>query len=207
VKTRSRHTTWGLAAIVATILLVGCGPSAPAPTSGGVEFQEYAQQNIDEARANGASDEQLMMLERAKETGSVPLEDARSAARSAVECMENSGVVAEYTEETTNAGLVLPNYRAQISDDEPALEGLIEQCDAQEYLWVGKLYALQPSSRDATDAYVEERLPYLRACLDEHGVDVDDSATRAELFQAASQLLDDTAWGTNCFAEAGIDRD
>jgi hypothetical protein len=201
----SRISALACAAAIGAIALAGCGSSSTAPTTEGPAFAEFAQETIDEALAAGASEEQLSMLEVAKETGSVPLDDARTAARNAVQCMEDAGVVAEYTEETTSAGLVLPNYRAQIPDDQPVAEQLIVACDEQEFLWVGKLYALQPSSTAVMDEHVEERLPMLRACLDQSGVAVDAEATRAELFEAAAKLLEDSGWETDCFKEAGID--
>jgi len=202
--TRSKKIAWVLAAIVATIPLSGCGSSDPAASPEEVAFQASVQDAIDNARAGGAGEEQLLMLERAKESGTVPIDDARTAARGAVACMEDAGLVAEYFEETTEAGILLPTYSVQVPDIDTVIDELISECENRESFWVNMLYQTQPISTSVTDAYNAERMPYLIACLKENGVAVDDEATRVELFKAATQLWEDTEWETNCVQEAGM---
>src|SRR5690606_11821292 len=129
------------------------------PEHGDAEFLEFVQENIDQARDQGATSAQLAILEQVTEFGEIPLEDLRIAVRNAVDCMVTSGVVVEYVEETDNTGIIRPNFRAQIPDGEPAIEELIWECEVAESMWVAKLYALQPSSQSATDEYVDSRLP------------------------------------------------
>ncbi len=179
---------------------------SPATTGARTSFDERLGQAIDDARAGGAGEDQLAILERSRIAGEITLEDDRTAARATIACMIDSGVEAKYSEYTTNAGLLIPGYEAAVSDTfPPPEEKIIDACDAQEFSWVSQVYQLQPSSQDLTDAHVEKQLPALRECLIENGVAVDEKTPKQELLWDSVQLLTDTDGAVDCAWEAGID--
>ncbi len=194
-----------IVAIAVVTTAAGCSQDTPETPDRNAAFAQDLRDAIDEAKSAGASDSQLAVLNAAIDSGEITLEDTRAAARAAVACMADNGVVAEVVEDTSNAGFIYPSYRAQIDDSQPALEATVTDCDKQELWWVGKMYSLQPTSQEKLDAYVETRLPLLRACLNDNSVAVDESTPKAKLFQVASQLMFDTNGAVDCFTEAGID--
>ena len=205
MRRNSREFLIVLGLLLPGVVLAGCGAGSPEDDGAAPAFAEELAAAIEEAREGGASQAQIDILTRASAAGSIDLEDARATARAAVSCMVESGLVAEYDERTTNAGLVQPGYRAQIDDERPDLETTIDDCDRQEFSWVNKLYQLQPSSIEMTDAYFEKQAPLFLACLTEHGADVDESTSKRELLESAEAVLKDTNGETDCFVEAGLD--
>lgn len=192
-------------AIVATMVLAACGSATSEPVGDDSESRQFIELTRDEARDGGASDHQLAALDRIMLSGAVTIDEARDALRNAVDCMVNAGVMAQYTEETTSAGVILPGFAAQIPDDDPASEGIIDQCELVESHWISKLYQLQPSSQDAVAAYREDRVPQMRSCLEDNGIVLDESATEADHVAAGQELIRKTDFEVNCFWESGFE--
>ena len=187
------------------LLLAGCGQGLPNETTGAsASFETRLQTAIAEAEAGGASDAQLAIIDRAKATGKVSVEDVRSAAQATVACLDAQGIRAEYFEDKSNAGLIRPNYRAALDESE-ATENLISECDAQEFKWANYLYNFQDSAVEITQQYVEEKTPALRACLAKNGHPMDEDASFDELLAETDILDRETDGAVNCLLEAGLD--
>jgi hypothetical protein len=196
------------ALIVATLVaassnLGGCSADPTVGPGGEGSFAQMVSQAITDATEGGASQDQIAILEQAKDTGSISLEDDRRAARAAILCLTQNGTDAEYSESTSNAGVAIPGYVVTV--DGAVKPTAPAPCETKEFYWVNMVYQLQPSSQEATDANVEKRLPILRTCLIENGANVDESTTKAELLHAAVQLLKDTNGDVDCARTAGID--
>lgn len=180
-----------VAAFGATLLSTGCSQAAAPDGQTSSIFTEV----LAEARAGGANEAQINILEQAEVDGQLSLEDARRAARSAVDCMTEAGLEATYQEEASYSGTPLPGYLVVTGDDTSS----IESCDVSHSLWVGKLHQLQPSSIQANEAYADQQESSLRACLEAEGLEVDENASGSQLANLASSIAQD------CLFEVGID--
>ena len=87
---------------VAALLLVACGQSndgsGTEPAQDGGLFDERIGAEIEDATANGASADQLALLERARGEGEVTIETARQARRAYAECATAAGVEVTFDE-------------------------------------------------------------------------------------------------------------
>jgi len=190
-------------AVLASVVLAGC-TEATVPT----EPESFADQiaaAIQEAEAGGASDAQLAILRKAQLEGELPIEDARAAARAAVECMTEAGISAYYGENHRKSGLVVPGYSAEwiMGDDEQ--NAVIDACDQRENFWVSSVYQTQPSSLELTDGYRAQQAPILRSCLERNGYATDPDASPLDLMRQAIQVEVDTDSAVDCLTEAEIE--
>jgi hypothetical protein len=188
--------------VLGCVVLAGCAANV-GPTNG--RFADDLAVAIEDAEANGAGETQLSVLRHAQEVGGVTLEDARAAARAAVECMQDAGVDATYQEETEESGLVVPGYVAGWTNGQAVPLAVIDACDQRDSFWVSMIYQTQPSSLESNDAYLERQLPVLIACLNDHGYTTDPSASPADLVRHALDVANQTGGTIDCVSEAGID--
>ncbi len=190
-----------LAAGVAS--LAGCSAAPSGQTEADLDFADMIGSTIQEAEAGGASDDQLAILREAQAAGVVSFEEAREAALAVIDCVENAGSEAVYGERTTDEGLVLPQY-SWLSGT-PQQEAIGDACDTQEAFWVNGAYQMQPTSLALRDAYLDRRMPVVRACLEDAGYAVDPVATTHEVLRQALDVAIETEWAVDCLTEANID--
>lgn len=201
--------------VAACILMAcaACGSTAPAASPDEGSFGREIAAVILEAEANGASDQQIAVLEDARRTGTLSTEAVRDSLRRTVQCMSDAGVSATVEDHTRASGLIVPGYAAALGQPGATQEEIdeaqlvVDACDTSEFRWVSSFYQTQPSSQELTDLLLEKKAPALRACLQREmqlgGLDQD--ATPYELAERASQVSVDTGWETDCLEEAGID--
>jgi hypothetical protein len=195
---------------LALVVLAGCAaprPSFSGPLDEEPPFSERAQQGLDDARASGASEEQLAILQGAVDTGEITFADASEAVLAFVECVNNAGGSAQYEVDDRGA-FPVPGYSVYVGEDGDADTGVVGECDKREDLWVNLLYQTQPNAIDAHNADFDKKSPALIACLIENGVAIEDDATRDELQRAGIDLLvssNESGDPVNCFGEVGID--
>ncbi|WP_444662715.1 hypothetical protein ACT17Q_12275 [Cellulomonas sp. CW35] len=150
----------------------------------------------------------MRALEAATETGGVPVEVAREAARRTVACMTAAGLDAEYSEQSLAGGLVVPGYLVASADDDgadAARDATIDECVTRESLWINKVLQLQPTSIQQKEDYANQQESVLRACLEEHGIRTDPDASGVDLANMAAEALRDGSGAFDCLHEAGID--
>src|SRR5664279_5630988 len=94
-------------------LLAGCFHSGGGKTDLAQEFDATVGQAIKEATSGGASTQQLDILNRAAKDGGVTFEDAKIASTSAMSCMADQGVTANYEEKALPNGVTIPAYTVQ----------------------------------------------------------------------------------------------
>lgn len=190
-------------AALALALLVGCTSDTGVPDDSG-PFADQIAAIIEQAEVGGASEAQLEILRHAQAQGEVSLEDARTGARAAVECMTEAGLSAIYSESNTESGLVLPGYAAAWTMGDDATDALIQACDQQEGSWVNQLYQTQPSSMALQDAVNDKKDPLVRSCLEDNGYPTAEDASPSDVIAHALSVESETLGAVDCLTEAGI---
>lgn len=195
---------------VAALLLVACGQSNDGsgtdPAQDGGLFDERIGAEIEDATANGASADQLALLERARGEGEVTIETARQARRAYAECATAAGVEVTFDETTRPDGWV---SWVTIVDGSGAAntEQIARDCERREALWVIVLYSTQPATEQATADYLDQQAPVLRSCLEEAGFQPEPDATGMELAILTTRADDPVMReaGVMCLQQIGID--
>lgn len=199
----------GVALTISILALGACSaapkPEAPAKETPALTFAQQVDRAIADAKAGGASESQLAVLEQAKREGDLSFEAAKAAMTSTVDCISAAGVDVEYSESAPRAGRTTPGYTAHLgTDDDGARMQVVESCDIQESFWVNWLYASQPSAQEAYDSYLLDHQDEFIACVKEAGVRLDDNPTADELNQAGMAALRESDGSTDCFAVVGL---
>lgn len=190
------------AAIACVVVSAGCSSDDLARSEAERDFGLMIDGMIQEAEAGGAGEAQLAILRHARAEGVVSIEDARTAAMSMVECVEDAGSEAFITDQTMQSGVVLPayNYRSNTPEE----QAIGDACDMQEAFWVNGAYQMQPASIALNDAYLDQQVPLVRTCLEREGYAADPEATTHEVLRQALDVKTDTASAVDCLAEAKI---
>lgn len=189
--------------MLCTLLLQLPSCARVGPAEGPLLSVAVFADTLADARHADASTEQLATLEEAVTTSSISLEAAREAARRAVSCMQEAGLDARFVEQTLAHGVVLPGYEVVPPPGED-VDAEVTACDEHEFFFVSRAYQLQPTSVEATERFVEQVAPAIRACLERNGYDTDDDARGSDLAQRASEVLHETEGGVDCLGEAGV---
>lgn len=196
----------GLAVVTAAaVTLTACAAEEVEPAASvDPEWAEEIAYAIESARQGGAGDDQLEVLEQIALTGEVTLEQARSAARSAVACLEEGGGYGAY-EERTEGDYVIPGFSGGSGITDPdGVDELFDTCYAQESLWIDQLYQTQPIAVQAIQELRDQYAPALRACLENKGYEVADEATTDEILVAALKALEASEGADDCISETGF---
>ncbi len=145
---------------------------------------------VAEARQGGASPEQVALLERALQKGTLSFDDLSVQFVAGVECLEEAGFTVVVDEpEDIYPGLPHPSMRYR---DPPGLtqdqaSQLSVECDAKHFAFVDSFYLGQPVAIDAYLATFEDQREFIVNCLADRGVTVDPGATATELLYAVSE--------------------
>ncbi|WP_152648001.1 hypothetical protein [Demequina sediminicola] len=178
--------------LIASALMAGCtqasgdaavfaGPEGAAsvaqepstlPTSAAAFGNEVTQAQMD-ALEQGASDYQLALIDEIAAQGSVSYELAKDAAMRTVDCINDAGGDASYTESSEPGAGPLPGFLANGDpENEAAALALIDTCDYQEAHWVNYLYQVQPDFLAWQAVIDERRLDARIECLEDKGIDL-----------------------------------
>lgn len=210
----------GLAAcaLVSASVMVGCASDTDAGTSAtnvpsdsttsSVEpgandhdFDTFLNQWIVTARQQGASEQQLRLLESAQATGRIDVTLVREAIAHTLDCFEANGVHHQSLLDDSSRGFDVPQYAYGV------VEGLTEEesmqvaddCIATHSQAIEFAYQLQPVSVEAEEAMFEALIPELQACLEEQGVALEPDPTWQELVDANMEY----AFGEGAHTEPG----
>lgn len=198
-----RHHAAALLAVAALCVSVAGCEASNSSASEPEDFTDIVAAAIAEAKEGGASDAQLALLEGAQARGELSLQDAREAARSAVECVDSAGFDGIYAEETKPSGLVVPWFTSPVDTSEQM--AVYDACSQQEYWWVFTVYAMQPTSQALQDAYLEKQVPLVKACLQENGFDVAPDATTIDILRQARDVNSASESAIDCIWKFGIE--
>jgi hypothetical protein len=170
------------------VALAGCAggggdPAPPAPV--------FAHA-IEEARAGGASQAQIDLLERLAEKGSVELDDVREALAGTYECLDAAGISHREDIRTDNAGVDFVTYdmRQPVTRDLNAGMAIADACAAQHSLFVENLYADQPSVVEIHEKHFATVVtPAFLECYETYGVPVPQDRTDMERWSDAYDVV------------------
>lgn len=190
---------WGIL-FVALFAVVGCASESNNPET--TEFSEMVATALEEARAGGASEDQLEILERARDRGHVTYEQTRAAVAATLECTSAQGVVGTFNEINQANGINLPAYEVDASP--PNAAQVLEGCETLESFWVWYLYQVQPVAIEANDDYIESRRSDILACFDRAGDPLGAEATVDEIKQHNTQVARNTNSRFECLLEVGV---
>jgi hypothetical protein len=170
------------AAAALLLAAAACAPES-ATTTGPQSNSEAIQQALTEARAGGASEHQIEVLEHALDVGEVTYDDLDSLASDVYACFDAAGLtynVLPPWEVTPDSGVFLPDYQIRLpGDDSSVVTVLAEPCEQQHLLFAEGAYMNQPTVVEAQNGAWDT--PAVRACLTDRGYAVDDKATSAEI--------------------------
>ena len=93
-------------AAIFVVALTGCAGSGADPASSAPVFAHA----IEEARAGGASQAQIDLLERLAEKGSVELDDVREALEGTYECLDAAGISHSEVVQESQGGFPMITY-------------------------------------------------------------------------------------------------
>lgn len=183
----------------AVVVLVGCAlaltacssPSeTPAPNSEVIELY------LEQARSADADLAQIQVLERALERGSITFEDLSELSQLTMQCLRDAGFQIreqDPREVAPGSGLRTPNYLMiepqGMSDD--AAAAIIMECGERFDTWASTAFADQPIVVEAYNAQWDT--PEIRACLEDHGYQIEEAMTGTELNALASDDWDASA--------------
>lgn len=165
--------------------LAGCATSSgDAPLTNAVGFDSLITGIVEEARAAGASEEQMRLLQEAADRGIVSPEVMRQAITNLADCVTSVGLGFEWGEETGPRSLPFMNYG--ISVPSGTSEELMDNCETLESRYVSAAYQLQPAMDTARRDLISDNLPDVIACLQSAGVEIDANATVDEVRPAVA---------------------
>lgn len=208
VAVQARRALTAVSLGVAALLLAACnqsgGTSGAAPEQSG-PFDERITADIEDASANGASADQLALLDRARDEGLATVEIARQARRAYAECAAAAGVEVTFSETTRPDGWVSWVTRVDGSGEANA-EQIALACERKEAEWVTRLYSMQPAAEQATTDYLDQQAPVLRSCLEGAGFQPEPKATGMELAILSTRTDDPTMRdaGVQCLQQIGV---
>lgn len=199
-----RHLRRSAAAAGVAALLVGTAGCTAPGTDGPGPSDDPAAAAAAAARAAGADPSQV----EAFEDGTVTYAEYESAMNRSFECMRERGFEVRVTGTKPYNGVTVLDFEVEGTSSATDLEteaarALLEECRTT---WSAEVDAFwQVSSPDAI-AWAERRdaavMPLMRACLEEHDVDLADDATMLDMIHAATDLQN-TDESVDCITQSG----
>jgi hypothetical protein len=202
-------------ALFIAVVFVSAACSSPPSESPAEQdrFQDLLAQTLIEAELGGASEAQIEALKSAKLSGGIDFEPMASAARETIDCLNDSGFIAEYNVDQLPGDVDFPNYIFRGSDESLSpdeVEELAATCERRHFSYISYIFQIQPTVVEAVDSEFEAGRDRLVTCLESNGVDTSELHTQSELVEAAIRLFipdvseGNQEMGVDCMAEAGI---
>jgi hypothetical protein len=162
-------------------VLPGCADGGDvAPPSADPTFIALLDRAVNNAESQGASEEQIALLERARKEGLVSYEIEHDGMVDFYGCLEDAGL--SYKDLTVTAGRTFPRVDYQVFASEPTT---MDTCYVEHVQFVDSLYSGQPAVVAEVEALVERGSADIAQCLRAAGYTVPDDLTYDELRSAA----------------------
>ncbi len=152
------------------------------------------------ARAKGASEEQLAILEN----GPVTFDEYQAAVGTTIACLRAAGIDVINDTVTQAQGYPAIHYSyaaSSVGRTDDQTTAISDQCIFTNSFFVESEYENSPTVLEAKDGRFAQYRDALVACIRSSGGDVDDNADREHVITAADTVLD--ASGVNCLATTG----
>ncbi|MGC4174397.1 hypothetical protein [Demequina sp.] len=195
------HLRWlPFGAALGVLALGGCsGEAVPkASASSDVDWSGYSQlvtDTVGDARADGASEEQLATLERVADAGVIAYSDLEERLQATFSCFDASGI--PYTYEPPADGIDFPEGMYFHGDAEGMSEdqslAVADECIRRESFYVDMVYQLSPGVGARRAREEQANLPAAIECVKRLGIDVGDSDTVSELTAVVDESGNDEA--------------
>jgi hypothetical protein len=189
----------GALAVLATVGAAGCGTADEdvATSAAGTSWELALDAILEDARAGGAGQRQIEVLETARAAGSLEYETVVDLTHDTFACFEAAGIgYRELPGWERAPGWTIVQY--SFSAEAPGLTeaqvlALADACMAEHSRFAE--FVLQDAAlhQEARDERMRAHLPTILACLADNGVHVDADATLDEVRLAALELLNATA--------------
>jgi hypothetical protein len=188
-----------IAACAVTCVLAACtgGGTAELAASSAWGFGPSIDQAIQEATAAGASDEQIATLERWLEIQDTPYADLEQSMQRFFTCLDGAGIEHEYAGVAGGADYPEPQYRVMVNPDlsDGAMQNIMADCDAREFFYVNMIYQTGPGVAERRQREDAAFLPTAIACLEDHGIVLDEVATLDDLNLFLTEQGIEDSWG------------
>lgn len=195
--------------VLIAMTVAGCASSQDEPVDED-SYQAFAARIAEQARAEGATAEQLDLIADAEANGEMSFADVGSAIAATFACLDEVGVQHKRDPDSLIGTYRIPNYSyftVAGEMDDITLKNLGDTCMAQNSEFVELLYSTQPGIYAEREAQFEEARPRLIECLRDNGAFIEDESSSAELQDAAQTLLmgADESWnGPDCMRIVGL---
>jgi len=150
-----------------------------------------------DATAAGASDEQIATLERWLEIQDTPYADLEQSMQRFFTCLDEVGIEHQYPGVTGGVDYPEPKFAVMGNPDktDDAMQNLMDGCDAREFFYVNLIYQTGPGVAQRRQREDAAYLPTAIACLEEHGVVLDEVATLEDLNMFLIEQGVEDSWG------------
>lgn len=186
-----RATALGAMVAAVLVLLTACASPGPPPASPDEVYGGVFDAVRNTAVANGASEQQLHLIDEYKYADEIPFSVVVEAMNRTSECLDANGLAYTSWVEEAYPGLPVMDYSwgvpAGLTADEA--RDLGNACGDSESAFIADLYENQASFIDQRDELFRQMRPELVACLRGFGVTVDDDASRELISQLSVELL------------------
>jgi len=169
--TRAAARCLVLVALIGVVAAAGgCSQQAPAPSPQPDAFSQLVDGYLQDAEADGASEEQIATLKSARAAGKLTFEEYSAAIESTLECIEDAGFHVERNPTGASGGLAMVNY---FYESPESGNPVAEVCIRANSEAIEAVYQLQPTSVATKEAHLETQADELARCLEAEGFDVD----------------------------------
>lgn len=169
-------------------LLSGCGESSTSQTQPTTNVQVIDRQISDARQDHRVLNNQLEILQRARDAGGVTRADVDAAFAQHLSCLDAAGVAYNVVEDewVPGSGLSMPGVTLHVGDPNSTREVDIDDaCMFANDAYVEAAYYNQPAAREAEDKVWGGQA--MRACLKDRGYTVDDSMTADDIRNLVQQ--------------------
>lgn len=185
--------------VLAAVGVAGCGTTDEdaATSAAGTSWELALDAILEDARAGGAGQRQIEVLEAARAAGALEYETVVDLTHDTFACFEAAGIdYQEYPGEERVPGWTIVRYSFSAEAPgltEPQVMALADACMAEHSMFAE--FVLQDAAlhQEVRDERMRAELPTILACLADNGVQVDADATLDEVRLAALELLNATA--------------
>lgn len=164
-------------------------------------WEEVIETTVNLAREQGASEDQLAVLE----SGNVTFQQYETAVLSTVECLRGAGIDVIGDRVTDSRGYPEINYSYAASSagrTESETDAISLACIRTNSQFIEGLYRSTPVVQEVIDQRFEPYRDVIVSCLMEHSADVDASAPRRVLEMHTWTILQ--RGGPHCIADSGF---
>lgn len=177
-----RAGVW-LSTVALAAMMVAC-TSATQPESSVTpvavaDYIDLLDNSLEQAALEGASDQQIALLESTRELGYLPYDKALEALLNYGECAEDNGL--EFEVGVPSGPPMMPQLQYTTTVPHGMGESVMDMCDLTHFSRINSTYQLQPQMAQLRLEYALSKADLLRECVIEAGRPLEANATIDEI--------------------------